>query len=82
MKVFCKNCRYHKWVEQYAMVQVCKFSKWVEDHPECMTAHYVECSILNANNNCKDYKNKWFISIAEKFKKDKLMIVFMIVLRY
>ena len=48
------------------MNQVCKLSKYTKDHPECTTTHYVECSSLNVNNDCKNYKEKWFVTFIAK----------------
>ena len=50
-KIFCKECRYFIWT-----VHVCKFNKIiVEDYHE-KTYTYKECSIINKNNNCPDFK--------------------------
>ena len=54
-KIYCKNCRYlgfdyfgfHICLNQYSVDYYGK--KW-----------YVECCSKNENNNCKDYKRKWW----------------------
>ncbi len=71
MKVFCNKCVHHKWISIFRTESVtgdvCKLSRYEKHHPTHSEEAYLSCMDTNADNECKDYKEKCtFISRVKK----------------
>ena len=76
MKVLCRDCKYRTNIKNYydSTTFVCKLTKEDCNGRDCATiSYYQSCSILNANNDCKNYQIRWFV-----FFRDKIFMSFSI----
>jgi hypothetical protein len=61
MKVFCGNCKYK------ILWMLCKKQKKVYEDWEKKSSYYEMCAFFNENNDCINYKRKfWKFWIKEK----------------
>lgn len=66
-KVYCKNCKYY-WNRAYQYIgyvpvsDVClkKSIVYTDAIGDKRVKNIVDCTIVNKNNDCKDYKRKWY----------------------
>jgi len=62
-KVFCINCRHHRRLEYYKaprLIDLCNLTKTLNDSAVTKYLTYEYCVNLNEDNNCKNYKKKWW----------------------
>jgi hypothetical protein len=64
-KVYCKKCIHFR---QHHRRQVCNLSKYTVDRPHGQYDRYKSCCVLNKNNGCMNYEERWLVSFSAKFK--------------
>ncbi len=69
MKVYCRSCKHRKsWEAAMGCCGYhCKVNKIVGETPIQQNILYMNCEVVNANNDCKDYKCKWLTDFTERY---------------
>jgi len=63
IKVFCINCKHYRRKEYYIKPQIrhlCNLSKKLIDSAVKKFNTYDYCTYINKDNDCKNYKRKWW----------------------
>jgi hypothetical protein len=68
MKALCRDCKHRTNINNYydSNTSVCKLTKNDGTYYDATISYYQSCSVININNDCKNYRTKWFTSFRTK----------------
>ena len=59
-RVYCKNCKYLKWIENYGFDPICMKHSYYRDTWQESNGDFIQChaDVHNSKNDCIDFEQK------------------------